>query len=84
MSWGCGSRWAGAEPLFWRQVGARRRIRVWNHGLGGQALLVLGEPAASSRLGGCRAEAEEVRRGWPFLRDRRIDAYQDLNARYLD
>jgi len=27
---------------------------------------------------------EEVRRGWPFLRDRRIDAYQGLDRRYLD
>ncbi|MEP6847928.1 MAG: carbon-nitrogen hydrolase [Acidobacteriota bacterium] len=27
---------------------------------------------------------EEVRRGWPFLRDRRIDAYADLQKRYID
>jgi N-carbamoylputrescine amidase len=27
---------------------------------------------------------EETRRGWPFLRDRRIDAYQGLQRRYLD
>jgi N-carbamoylputrescine amidase len=27
---------------------------------------------------------EEVRRNWPFLRDRRIDAYQDLTRRYLE
>jgi N-carbamoylputrescine amidase len=27
---------------------------------------------------------EEVRRNWPFLRDRRIDAYADLTRRYLD
>ncbi len=27
---------------------------------------------------------EETRRGWPFLRDRRIDAYQGLSSRYLD
>ncbi len=26
---------------------------------------------------------EEIRRNWPFLRDRRIDAYRDLEARYL-
>jgi N-carbamoylputrescine amidase len=26
---------------------------------------------------------EEVRRNWPFLRDRRIDAYRDIEARYL-
>ena len=27
---------------------------------------------------------EQVRRHWPFLRDRRIDAYGDLNRRFLD
>ncbi|HMP74053.1 MAG TPA: carbon-nitrogen hydrolase [Kiritimatiellia bacterium] len=27
---------------------------------------------------------EETRRGWPFLRDRRIDAYADITRRYID
>ncbi len=27
---------------------------------------------------------ESVRRWWPFLRDRRIDAFADLNRRYID
>jgi N-carbamoylputrescine amidase len=27
---------------------------------------------------------EEVRRGWPFLRDRRIDAYQGIDKRFLE
>ena len=27
---------------------------------------------------------EEVRRDWPFLRDRRIEAYAGLTSRYLD
>ncbi|MEM5786175.1 MAG: carbon-nitrogen hydrolase [Syntrophobacteraceae bacterium] len=30
------------------------------------------------------ARTEVVRRGWPFLRDRRIDAYKDLLRRYRD
>jgi N-carbamoylputrescine amidase len=30
------------------------------------------------------ARIEDVRRHWPFLRDRRIDAYQGLDRRYLD
>jgi len=29
-------------------------------------------------------EIERVRRDWPFLRDRRIDAYQDLGKRFVD
>ena len=28
--------------------------------------------------------SEDVRRWWPFLRDRRIDAYQDITKRYID
>ena len=28
--------------------------------------------------------SENVRRWWPFLRDRRIDAYDDLTKRYID
>jgi N-carbamoylputrescine amidase len=31
-----------------------------------------------------RQRSEHVRRIWPFLRDRRIDAYQDLLKRYRD
>lgn len=27
---------------------------------------------------------EEIRRGWPFLRDRRIDAYAGIGSRFLD
>ncbi len=30
------------------------------------------------------ARSENVRRWWPFLRDRRIDAYQDLTRRFRD
>jgi len=30
------------------------------------------------------ARIEEVRRGWPFLRDRRVDAYGGLTERFLD
>jgi N-carbamoylputrescine amidase len=30
------------------------------------------------------ARVEEVRRGWPFLRDRRVDAYAGLDKRFLD
>lgn len=30
------------------------------------------------------AHSEQVRRWWPFLRDRRIDAYQDILKRFVD
>ena len=31
-----------------------------------------------------RALMEETRRNWPFLRDRRIDAYAPITQRFLD
>lgn len=30
------------------------------------------------------SRSEEVRRWWPFLRDRRIESYKDLNERFID
>jgi N-carbamoylputrescine amidase len=27
---------------------------------------------------------EEIRRNWPFLRDRRIDSYAPITSRFLD
>jgi N-carbamoylputrescine amidase len=30
------------------------------------------------------AHMEDTRRNWPFLRDRRIDAYAPISKRYLD
>ncbi len=31
-----------------------------------------------------RARVEAIRRGWPFLRDRRVDAYAGLDRRFLE
>jgi len=31
-----------------------------------------------------RAAIDRAREGWPFLRDRRIDAYGDLSKRWRD
>ncbi len=31
-----------------------------------------------------QSRSEQVRRGWPYFRDRRIDAYEDLLRRYRD
>src|ERR1051325_8350183 len=53
------------------------------------ALFDLAEPVPGPRgeaLGRgeiARPGIEEVRRGWPFLRDRRIDAYGGIVSRYL-
>ena len=48
---------------------------------------VIAEAPASSEevlIAECStARQEEVRRNWPFLRDRRIDAYAPILSRYL-
>jgi N-carbamoylputrescine amidase len=31
-----------------------------------------------------RSLIEETRRNWPFLRDRRVDAYAGISQRFLD
>lgn len=47
--------------------------------------LALGDQQEQIILAECDfARVEQVRRGWPFLRDRRIDAYGDLKHRLLD
>lgn len=63
-------------------------IRFWGNsficGPQGETLAEAGEDAAiltaEIDLGRC----EQVRRIWPFLRDRRIDDYQGLTKRFLD
>jgi len=75
----------GLEP---DPSGAAAGIRFWGssfvagpqgeilaRGGGGEELLVVELD---------RGRSEEVRRIWPFLRDRRIDAYADLVRRYRD
>ena len=49
-------------------------------------LLAQADPAEETELVVSldRARSETVRRIWPFLRDRRVDAYDDLLKRYID
>ncbi len=49
-------------------------------------LLVMGSERQSEVLIATldQARSEKVRRIWPYLRDRRIDAYHDLSRRYRD
>jgi N-carbamoylputrescine amidase len=63
-------------------------IRFWgsSHVLGPQGE-ILAEAGAEPEVLFAEldlARSENVRRIWPFLRDRRIDAYQDLLKRYRD
>ncbi|SEI38627.1 N-carbamoylputrescine amidase [Allopseudospirillum japonicum] len=50
----------------------------------GELLAHAGEQAENLLVEVDLARSENVRRIWPYLRDRRIDAYGDLSARYLD
>ncbi len=69
--------------------GVLEGIRFWGHSF---AVGPQGEPLA---LGSMESEeviwvdvdmkrSEEVRRIWPFLRDRRIECYDGLTKRFLD
>ncbi|WP_058834559.1 carbon-nitrogen hydrolase [Luteimonas abyssi] len=63
-------------------------IRFWgnSHVLGpqGEFLAEAGEDPTVLFAEIDMARSESVRRIWPFLRDRRIDAYGDLLKRYID
>lgn len=64
-------------------------IQFWGHSFvcGPQGELLARAPADSPHLLLAtweRQRTEQVRRIWPFLRDRRIDAYPELLHRYLD
>ncbi|ADV27226.1 Nitrilase/cyanide hydratase and apolipoprotein N-acyltransferase [Pseudoxanthomonas suwonensis 11-1] len=63
-------------------------IRFWgnSHVLGpqGEFLAQAGEDATVLVCEVDLQRSEHVRRIWPFLRDRRIDAYGDLLKRYID
>jgi len=64
------------------------RIRFWGRsfvtGPQGELLAEAGEAAEILHAGLPLARSESLRRIWPFLRDRRIDAYQDLTRRFID
>ncbi|NLA67094.1 MAG: acyltransferase, partial [Gammaproteobacteria bacterium] len=63
-------------------------IDFWgnSHVLGPQGEF-LAEAGGEATILACEVDlgrSEHVRRSWPFLRDRRIDAYDDLLRRYRD
>ncbi|MCB1568996.1 MAG: acyltransferase, partial [Xanthomonadales bacterium] len=63
-------------------------IDFWGHshvlGPQGELLAQAGTEATLLRCDIDLGRSEHVRRIWPFLRDRRIDAYGDLLRRYRD
>lgn len=64
-------------------------IEFWGHSFLADPFGVILAEAPADREALLVAEVdpsriEEVRRGWPFLRDRRVDAYEGIGARFLD
>jgi len=64
-------------------------IKFWGHsfvaGPQGEILAMASELADDNLIVDIDLNSSEnVRRWWPFLRDRRIDAYEELTKRYLD
>lgn len=69
--------------------GASPGARFWGHsfvcGPQGEMLAEAGSTEPELLIARIdRGRSEWVRRRWPFLRDRRIDAYSDLTRRYRD
>jgi N-carbamoylputrescine amidase len=75
----------GDEP---DPTGRSPGIRFWGHsfvaGPQGEVLAAAGADETLLVADVDRGRSEQVRRIWPFLRDRRIDAYRDILLRYRD
>ena len=68
--------------------GATRGIEFWGHsfvaGSQGEILAEAGTEPCVKVVDVDMKRCEQVRRWWPFLRDRRIDEFDDLLRRYAD
>ena len=68
--------------------GSSQGIEFWGHsfvaGPQGELLALADADEAIVHVTLDLERSEAVRRIWPYLRDRRIDAYDDLGLRYRD
>ena len=68
--------------------GQTNGIQFWGRSLvagpQGELLLELGQSEEMTIVDVDLVRSERVRRWWPFLRDRRIDAFEGLTKRFLD
>jgi N-carbamoylputrescine amidase len=78
----------GLPVLAVNRVGVEANNRFWGHsfvaGCQGEILARANDEEAVLVVPLDRDRTETVRRLWPYLRDRRIDAYGGLTARLLD
>jgi N-carbamoylputrescine amidase len=70
------------------RVGTEGELRFWGRSFVAKPMGIVAAEAGEGEevlVVDCDLkEIEAARRGWPFLRDRRIDAYDGLTKRYLD
>ena len=71
------------------RVGREGKIKFWGHsfvaGPFGELVAHAGGEREEILIARCELQKiEETRQNWPFLRDRRIDAYDALRARFLE
>jgi N-carbamoylputrescine amidase len=71
------------------RVGREANLRFWGHsfvaGPSGEILSVAGGDREEIIIAQCDLrKIDETRKSWPFFRDRRIDAYGALQARFID
>ena len=71
------------------RVGKEGKIQFWGNsfvaGPFGQIIAKASSQKEEILIADCDfSKIQKTRQNWPFLRDRRIDAYQDLTSRYLD
>lgn len=78
----------GVYTVAVNRVGTEDELDFWGHsfvfGPGGETVAELGEGEEVRVVEVDLDRIEQQRRGWPFLRDRRVDAYGDLSRRFLD
>jgi N-carbamoylputrescine amidase len=71
------------------RVGREEKIQFWGQSFVSDPFGRVLARASADREETLRVDCdlgliEEVRRNWPFLRDRRIDAYADIAKRFRD
>ena len=70
------------------RLGIEGELRFWGRsfvaGPDGTVLAEAGEEESVLVVPCDLEQVDDAREGWPFLRDRRIDAYEGLTRRFLD
>jgi N-carbamoylputrescine amidase len=71
------------------RIGVEGDLTFWGGSFvadpGGEIIAQAGQTGDEVLMADCDlTRIDHIRQGWPFLRDRRIDAYGDLTQRYVD